>query len=157
MDDLFPLDNLTAALEAYGAAIAAQYKDNLRESGHSTRPDHLINSIETFVVTGDRAWEVKMRLNDYWKYVEEGTTPHWPPVDKIRAWIDYKPVAPYPMKNGKLPTPKQLAFLISRKIAREGTQGTKDLERAKATMAEIWRDRLTQALIADFRLWVLNF
>ncbi|MBQ0112015.1 MAG: hypothetical protein KBT03_02690 [Bacteroidales bacterium] len=35
-------------------------------------------------------------------------------------WIKIKPIVPRPGKNGKVPSLKQLAYLISRKIVVEG-------------------------------------
>lgn len=154
MAELFGTPHLTQVLEELGREVAEQYKNNLRESGHSTRPDHLINSITTSVVVDDKAYKVVMQLNEYWKYLENGTEPHWPPVDAIRSWISYKPVLPRPGKDGRLPTPNQLAFLIGRKIAREGTTGTHDFEEARADMVARWEQRIRTALVEDVRTWL---
>lgn len=154
MAELFGTPHLTQVLEELGREVAEQYKNNLRESGHSTRPDHLINSITTSVVVDDKAYKVVMQLNDYWKYLENGTEPHWPPVDAIRSWISYKPVLPRPGKDGRLPTPNQLAFLIGRKIAREGTTGTHDFEEARDETVARWESRIRAALVEDVRTWL---
>ena len=154
MAELFGTPHLTKVLEELGREVAEQYKNNLRESGHATRPDHLINSIKTRVVVGDTAYKVVMDLNDYWKYLENGTEPHWPPVDAIRSWISYKPVLPRPGKDGRLPTPNQLAFLIGRKIAREGTTGTHDFEEARDETVARWEQRIRAALVEDVRAWL---
>lgn len=154
MAELFGTPHLTQVLEELGREVAEQYKNNLRESGHSTRPDHLINSITTAVVVDDKAYKVVMQLNEYWKYLENGTEPHWPPVDAIRSWISYKPVLPRPGKDGRLPTPNQLAFLIGRKIAREGTTGTHDFEKARDETVARWESRIRAALVEDVRMWL---
>jgi hypothetical protein len=154
MAELFGTPHLTQVLEELGREVAEQYKNNLRESGHATRPDHLINSIETRVVVDDKSYKVVMDLNDYWKYLENGTEPHWPPVDAIRSWIEYKPVLPRPGKDGRLPTPNQLAFLIGRKIAREGTTGTHDFEEARDETVARWEQRIREALVEDVRAWL---
>lgn len=154
MAELFGTPHLTQVLEELGREVAEQYKNNLRESGHSTRPDHLINSITTSVVVDDKAYKVVMQLNEYWKYLENGTEPHWPPVDAIRSWISYKPVLPRPGKDGRLPTPNQLAFLIGRKIAREGTTGTHDFEKARDETVARWESRIRAALVEDVRMWL---
>ena len=82
------------------------------------------------VVINSQTFAVDIHLKDYWKYIEDGTHPHWPPVDAIRRWIEVKPVIPRPMDNGRLPTDDQLAFLIGRKISKKGTDGINDFERA---------------------------
>lgn len=154
MEELYGIPHLTQVLEELGREVAEQYKNNLRESGHATQPDHLINSITTAVVVDDKAYRVTMQLNDYWKYLENGTPPHWPPVDAIRSWIDYKPVLPRPGKDGRIPTPNQLAFLIGRKIAREGTEGTHDFEEARDETVSRWEQRIREALVEDVRTWL---
>lgn len=154
MAELFGTPHLTQVLEELGREVAEQYKNNLRESGHSTRPDHLINSITTSVVVDDKAYKVVMQLNEYWKYLENGTEPHWPPVDAIRSWISYKPVLPRPGRDGRLPTPNQLAYLIGRKIAREGTTGTHDFEEARDETVARWEQRIRAALVEDVRAWL---
>ena len=45
-----------------------------------------------------------------------------PPISAIEQWIADKGVQPHPRANGSIPSTKQLAFAISNKIAREGTQ-----------------------------------
>ena len=154
MEELYGIPHLTQVLEELGREVAEQYKNNLRESGHATQPDHLINTITTAVVVDDKAYRVTMQLNDYWKYLENGTPPHWPPVDAIRSWIDYKPVLPRPGKDGRIPTPNQLAFLIGRKIAREGTEGTHDFEEALDETVARWEQRIREALVEDVRTWL---
>jgi hypothetical protein len=90
-----------------------------------------------------------MRLMDYWRYIEMDTVPHWPPRDAILKWIQVKPVLPRPMKNGKLPTPEQLAFLISRKIAVFGTTGIPDLTDSVEDMDRQFAERIAAALAQD--------
>jgi hypothetical protein len=46
---------------------------------------------------------ISLNLQDYWKYVEDGTRPHFPPIEDILQWIKVKPVLPRKRK-GKLPT-----------------------------------------------------
>lgn len=82
----------------------------------------LSKSIKGIVKMNDKYLTISISLEDYWKYIEYGTNPHFPPVDKIREWIRVKPVLPRPLASGKLPTENQLAFLIGRKISKFGTK-----------------------------------
>ena len=82
----------------------------------------LSKSIKGIVKMNDKYLTISISLEDYWKYIEYGTNPHFPPVDKIREWIRVKPVLPRPLARGKLPTENQLAFLIGRKISKFGTK-----------------------------------
>ena len=85
-------------------------------------------------------------LPDYWYYAENGRKPgRFPPPDAILKWIQFKRLVPT-SRNGKVPTTKQLVFLISRKIATEGTKGKPLLQQ---TIDEAYNglvDRLAEAL-----------
>ena len=71
---------------------------------------------------------VSLNLEHYWRYVEYGRRPgKMPPIDNIEEWIRVKPVVPNAL-NGKVPTSRQLAFMIARKIGREGTKARRPLE-----------------------------
>jgi len=145
---MIKFDNLQAALEEYGNVIAEQYKSNLNANGHKAT-GNLINSITSHITVNGYEYAIELTLEDYYKYVEEGRRPgKFPPIDKILQWIKVKKILPTPI-NGKLPTEKQLAFLISRKIANEGTKGTYDLEKAIDTTINEWDEKITDALDKD--------
>lgn len=93
-------------------------------------------------------------LPSYWKYVENDTKPHWPPERAIADWIEIKPVIPYPGRNGRLPSPQQLNFLIRRKIATVGTTGTHEMERTVQHTIAFWEERLARALSQDLSHFV---
>lgn len=70
---------------------------------------------------------VSLNLEPYWKYVEYGRKAgKMPPIDAIAEWIRIKPIVPEPI-NGKVPDTRQLAYLIARKIGREGIEGRKPI------------------------------
>lgn len=148
MEKLIDFTELHKVLTEYGNDVAAHYKDALSNNDHVASKT-LINSIKTAVVVGDQAYEVTMTLADYWKYVENDTRPHFPPPSALMKWIEVKPVIPRPLANGKLPTTKQLAYLIGRKIATVGTTGTHDLEKSKGDVFKWYQERLSAALGHD--------
>ena len=94
-------------LEHYAKEFIEQYRLNLVESGRPAS-GRLADSLTYKVDMGANVYAVDISLLDYWKYIESGTRPHWPPVSAIREWIKVKPVIPRPMANGKLPTESQL-------------------------------------------------
>lgn len=153
MAELVDLTNVEAVLREYGEEVARNYKEMIVERGHNASGD-LVNSIATRVVADGRAFEVQMDLKAYWKYLEEGTKPHWPPRSAILRWIQVKPVIPQPGRDGRIPTQEQLAFLISRKIAREGTPATHLLEKTKDAVLPLFRQRLAEALGRDFENYI---
>lgn len=104
--------HLQEVLQRYGELLCTRYQSYVPEA-----TGRLASTARFEVVYKDTTYEVGLWLQDYWKYVENGRKPgKWPPLSKIEEWIRVKPVIPRPNKNGTLPTEKQLAFLIGRKI-----------------------------------------
>lgn len=145
---LIDFPKTSEVLERYGREFIELYKLNLANSGR-TASGGLVDSLRYNVVLDNTTFAVDITLRDYWKYIEDGTRPHWPPVSAIRQWIDIKPVIPRPFDNGKLPSPDQLAFLIARKISNEGTQGINDFERANNELFEQMQMSIAEAVTED--------
>lgn len=103
-------------------------KDKINRNG-TNASGKLSNSIKGIVKKNGKWIEISVSLEDYWKYIEYGTRPHFPPIDAIKKWIKVKPILPRPLPNGKLPTTDQLAFLIGRKISKVGTKPKPFLEK----------------------------
>lgn len=143
-------ENTINILQEYGEKFVELYKQNLENSGRKAT-GNLINSISTRIETGDYKLEVFINLEDYYQYVENGRSAgSFPPVDKIKEWIQAKPILPRE-ENGKLPTEEQLAFLIGRKIQREGFEGTHDLQKTKDALQIEFETRIQEALKEDFK------
>lgn len=151
--ELLELTEVQQVLEDFAKDIRDRYMDVLANNDHIASRK-LVDSIKTEVVVGDSAYEVTMTLEDYWKYVEYDTKPHFPPPDAILKWIQVKPVIPRPGANGRIPTQKQLSFLIGRKIYNEGTTGTHDLALTKDNILPWYRERISQALGHDMETYI---
>ena len=123
------------------------YASAIIDTDHSATGNLALNQ-EKIIQYDGRFFSIYLSLEDYWKYLEYGTKPHFPPLEKIKEWIRIKPVVPLPQANGKLPTENQLAFLIGRKISREGTPATHLLEDTQ----NIFRlsDKIQQEMIEVF-------
>lgn len=105
--------------------IANLYRENLQESRASGR----LENFTTYIDLNNERLSIVFELEDYWKYVEYGRGPgKMPPISAIENWIKVKPVVPNSV-NGKVPDTRQLAYLIARKIGREGTPSQKPLEK----------------------------
>lgn len=150
MAELIQLTKTEAVLREYAAQLQERFPEQLRQHGRRATGD-LIGSVHTEVLTtaGGRV-AVDLHLAEYWKYVEWDTRPHWPPPGSLLKWIEAKPIIPYPDKNGKLPTPKQLDFLIRRKISREGTKGTHDLRDTVQLLNIEYERKIADAVAEDF-------
>lgn len=121
--DLSPIQNIAKQIiELYRLQLD---KDGINASGN------LSNNIKSIVEFNDTRLIISLELEDYWKYVEYGRGPgKMPPIDAIEQWIKIKPVIPE-ARNGKIPDTRQLAFLIARKIGRDGTVGRYPIEKIK--------------------------
>lgn len=92
------------------------------DSNGTNASNDLKNSIRGIVQQNGKYIVISIELEDYWKYVEYETKPHFPPLSAIKKWISVKPVLPRPLPSGKLPTANQLSYLIARKISKVGTK-----------------------------------
>ena len=146
--DTLRLTHTVEVLTDYATALLEAYKANHIASGRPAS-HRLLDKATAIVDTGDGWVEVSLSLQDYWKYIEFGTAPHWPPRDAIERWIEVKPVIPYPDSRGRIPTTRQLAYLICRKIAEEGTEGSEDLLNAVETINAEYERRIEDAIAAD--------
>ena len=109
----------------------------------------LLNSVEYIIEKDDRQIEVSLQLKEWWKYVEEDTKPHVPPADAMLKYIKAKRILPKPDRNGKLPTPNQLAYLIGRKISEVGTTGTHNVRDTVRLINERYEEKIGQAISED--------
>ena len=107
--------------------LLQRYKDEIEKTGHYASGE-LVNTAKYKCSFNGKWFEVTFQLQDYWKYLENGSKPHFPPVEVIERWITVKRIIPS-TKGGIVPTTKQLAFLIARGISKNGTQPTKLLQK----------------------------
>ena len=161
MAQLVNLDNLQKLLQEMAVDIRDGYKETLERNGRYTAlgPEarKLIRSVQTRVVVGETAYEVVMDLEDYWKYVEDDTRPHWPPPQAIARWVEIKPVIPQQGRLASLPRPQQiksLTYLIGRKISREGTTGSHDFRDSREAVLTRFRTRIRVAMAKDVQNYV---
>lgn len=154
--DGFP--NLSAVLDEYGAAVLNAYQDELIRR-NKIASGELLNTAAYRIQTGEGVIEVQLTLAPWWRWVEYGRKPggKFPPRSAILKWIKDKPIIPRPDARGKLPTPQSLAYLIGRKIAREGIPATHFLASAAAGQTDLWRARIGEAVAKDIgRLLVVD-
>lgn len=157
--ELLNFDNLMATLEEYAQEVRNLYQDKLIE-GDRISSGKLLNSIEYQVTQGENEYVVSLSLEEYWKYLEYGVSgadntsspfgnPGWKAYPHILEWIKVKPVLPRPDRNGKLPSQKSLAYLITRSIVHNGIQPGGEL---KDTLEEVnarYKDKLVIAIRKD--------
>lgn len=141
--------NLKKALEDYMEAVSRVYKGKLTADGHKAT-GKLIGSVKASVQIGSTQYIGELRLEDYWKYIEYGTKPHWPPPQALLKWIQAKPILPRAI-NGITPSKDQLAYLIGRKISRTGTKAGNELGNTIDEVNATYRPIIEQAVEKDLQ------
>ena len=149
MNELINFTELQQVLQDYAKEAEEIYKYQISLGGKNASRK-LTDTIKSNVVVGDQAYEVTLTLQEYWKYIESGRQPgKFPPVKALLDWISVKPIIPRPDADGKIPTPKQLSFLIGRKIKEEGIKPFPALETTKEELDKIYHEKLSAALGHD--------
>ena len=108
------------------ADLLERYKQSLKDNNHIAS-GNLYNTA-TYKTNINGSWfELTFVLDEAWRYIENGTKPHFPPIEAIERWITVKHIIPT-TNSGRVPTTRQLAFLIARGISKNGTKPTKLLQ-----------------------------
>ena len=151
--------HLEAVLLDYGHQITEEYRRQL-DAEKKNASFALSNTVRPLLKKDGDNYTLALALQHYWKYLEYGTRTavghaqgKFPPVAVFEEWIRVKPVIPYRGKDGKIPTPHQLAFLIARKIWREGTRPWYFLTQAMPDEGEVM-NRLAEAIRLDIEEWI---
>lgn len=157
METLLKLDNLTAVLERFASELEREYKQNLKNNNRIATGT-LHDTAKCEVIKGE--YTVVFHLQDYWRYVEGGRDKTKNNGDgslrrNILKWIEVKKILPKPI-DGKLPTPQQLAYMISKKIHEKGYKGTQDLSKATDDIWEKYREEIYTAIDKDFDVALIN-
>lgn len=165
MDELINLDELQKVLHDYAKDARELYKYQI-SLGAKNASRKLIDSVNSQIFVNGRGYEICLKLQHYWKYIEGGrkgtqSSPPgaeyaagFPPVGVLIRWIQVKPIIPKPDKDGKLPSPKQLAYLIGRKIEREGIEPFPALKTTQQELDKIYHDKLSAALGHDVSRYI---
>lgn len=163
-EELMSFPQTVAVLEQLAEDVKEGYADFLRGHGHYTTKNDpldpgrkkLMDSIETIVTVDGHSFTASLKLNAYWQFLEEGIAPSgkyrnpgWKAFPFIANWVEIKPVIPRPNGDGKIPTPKQLSYLIGRKIVKEGTKGAHGMQKTKDAIVPYYIDKIEEALSAD--------
>lgn len=126
--------------------IAQVYRDKMSNAGYD--PNGELMKFTWATEYNGNLFELYFNLPDYFPFAENGRRPgKFPPPDKILRWIQFKRIVPS-SHSGKIPSTKQLVYLISRKIALKGTEGKHLLQQTIDETYDTLVDRLVEA-IAD--------
>lgn len=148
-------ENLQKALNLFINDFIITYKGLLiRDDKKAT--GNLIKSLKPIQIEfSNNKMQGLIDIASYWKYIEYGRRPgKFPPVNKILDWIKVKPVVPRPMNGLKPSTEKQLAFLISRKIARDGIKPGNQFSEALRLSWDKYESQISDAINKDLDKYV---
>ncbi len=82
-----------------------------------------LQNVDFEVEISGGTYRIALILEDYWKFVEKGRLPgSFPNIGQLQQWIQIRQILPRPMANGKLPTEKQLVYMIGKSIKERGIQ-----------------------------------
>ena len=147
------LNNLRLVLDEYGKDYVDILKMKMRQRDsrgyNRVASGQMLASLKTTTPQNGAVLNVVLHHQPYMKYLEEGTPPHFPPVDAIKEWIRNKNLEVLPDEKGNLPTEDQLAFLIGRKISLAGTAAVPLMQETNEVLDERYRGKLAEALEKD--------
>lgn len=150
------LPNLFKVLTSFSTAVIEKYK--LKMATHSAS-GNLLNNLNSTVVISGTVIKVNLQIADYFRYLENGRGPTSSDTstgktlrESILDWIRVKGITPRAADNGKLPSEASLAFLIARKIHREGynTAPQHCLKQAVDEAYTEYNSKFEEALYQDF-------
>ena len=131
-----------------------EYSLYLLDASRKNMPNYykLKDNISFTVDIDGNYYNILFKAPEYWKYAEYGRKAgKWPPITAIEDWITIRHITPYPTAKGKLPTKKQLAFLIARSIGENGTKSTPIyfLGRSLDEDRAYWNDQIDRSITED--------
>lgn len=114
-------DTIKRKLTAHAGHLTKAVRLRLGAEGKNASR-RLSDSVQTVLEASQALITLRGSALDYWKYVDQGRRPgKMPPEVPILAWIRTKRIAPELTKRWQL---RSLAYVIRRKIGREGIKGT---------------------------------
>ena len=142
-------DNLYEVLDDFIKDLANVYKRKLQKDGKRASGGLISSVIPQRIDVNNGVYTASISVADYWKWVENGRKPgKFPPPDKIVNWIKAKPILPREV-NGIKPTTDQLAYLIVRKIAKEGIKPGNQLRDAVDEVYDKYIQKISDAIDKD--------
>lgn len=117
---------VTNEINNIASDLLERYKKSIKDGNHIAS-GNLYNTARYKTNMNGKWFEVIFVLDETWRYLENGTKPHFPPLNAIENWITVKRIIPTTI-SGRVPTTRQLAYLIGREISKNGTKPTKLLQ-----------------------------
>lgn len=143
---------LHKVLEEYGDRFIQLAKDKMGMN-KSYATGELADTMETVVEINDEYFKVSIKLQDYWYYLENGTKPHFPPLQAIKEWVEVKGITPEE-RNGYTPSIEQLPYMIQKSIGKYGTEAHPFFNENKEIVYKEFENNIIYAIDEDIAEWV---
>lgn len=150
--------NTEKVLNEFARFFIERYRGEL-DNGKINASYKLSDTLQYIIDINGMSIDVVVMLQDYYKYIESGRRAgaKMPPISAIEEWIKVKPVLPYPMSNGKLPTTRQLAYLIARSISRNGIPPKPIFQMSIEEATDAFYERIEKAVREDLETDIQDF
>lgn len=175
-------DNIERYLESFGKQVVKESKDLLQKAKGSTS---LGNSIRFTVKKEEGGYSTKFYMQQYGEFLDKGVsgnktkqsytdydgkkksspgkgfTTKGPPIDILSKWIKRKGIKPKGFKRGRSKNTGQFvsgfAFLISRKIKREGIKSLSFFQKPLGLRFKEMEKDMLKIVTLDIRSYLTEF
>mgnify|MGYP003631216248 CR=1 FL=1 len=175
------LDAVERYLNSFGGQVIKDAKANLMQAKGDTA---LGNSIRFKVTADDKGFTTKFYMEDYGTYLDKGVsgnknpvsyknyygnnqsspykyTTKGPPIDILSKWIKRKGIKPKGLGRGRSKDTGQyisgFAFLISRKIKREGIKSLSFFQKPLGIYYKELKDKMLKELKLDIETYLTTY
>lgn len=146
-------NSLQNILEEWANKLTNLYKSKIGEE------TDIAKSIKSEIYFDGNNFIIEINLNEYWKWIENGRAPgKQPPIEAMVKLAKKVVPRPYILPSGKqtIPSEKQLAFLIGRKIGRDGVKPRPYLkESIDEIKGELFKD-ITDEIVTKIRQEIIK-
>lgn len=141
--------NLENVLDEFCKEFLATVR-RLVEEKEGLASGNMYDSFDCKAVKENGHYTVYLFHTDYFQYYDQGTQPHFPPIQPLKDWVDAK------QARGMLPEIPGLPYMVQWKIAREGTEGREVFQEAYMEVVPKYDEKFSEALAQDFMDNYLN-
>lgn len=145
-------------LQFTGKQGVTRLRKELRKLG-KVASGHTYNSIHSVEKFDERKSSSSVYADESLIFIDQGRRKgaKFPPLDAIEDWVRVRGIV-FRQDNGKAMPVKVIAFLIGRKIARDGIKPTYIIDGVfnKKSYKELIKRRLTKASLEDIRVRTLT-
>ncbi len=147
MDVSSEYPRLFAEMERIAEEFVGEYRATLMQRAITPAPA-IVETMTAAASANEQGISLEVTLNAYWRWIEHGRGPgKQPPLDNIIEWVNKTQLQNEAAGEGM--TARQMAFLIARKIGREGTEPKWVLFDLMEKNLPLWKQRLASAAQED--------